>query len=815
MKNKKFILGLLIIFLSLNITAQRKELRKSKTKSTDQISKYDSMKSYLGFFNFYYDQANDHIYLKVDDLEKEFLYVNSLSEGIGSNDIGLDRGQLGGRRVVYFKKAGNRLLLVEPNQKYRANSSNYLEKESIKQAFAKSVIWSFPIKETIDSGYLIDLNEFLLNDAHGVSMRLKSRKQGSYSVNKSRSSMELKRTKAFPKNIEFDVQLTFTGEPKGELIRSVAPSANSVSVNQHHSFIELPPLDFKMRKFDPRSGVNAFRFYDYATPVSDPTLQEYVVRHRLEKKNPELKLSDPIKPIIYYLDNGTPEPVRSALLEGGKWWNEAFESIGFKNAFQVKILPDDADPLDVRYNVIQWIHRSTRGWSYGASIIDPRTGEILKGQVSLGSLRIRQDFMIALGLTDSPFQINNMKDAKALEMALARIRQLSAHEIGHTLGFAHNFAASANNRSSVMDYPHPTLKIIGDQISYENAYAVGIGDWDKVSVSYNYSVFDDNIDENIALQEILEKSYNNGHRFISDSDSRPIGGAHPKSHLWDNGSSATKELYNLLKIRKIALNQFSLDHIKIGENYSVLEDRLVPLYFLHRYQVEAVVKMIGGLNYNYGVKSNIKYEVSPVNTVDQRLALKGLLKSISPSELTIPKSLHSILSPRTFGNYRNRESFGSQTGVAFDYLGISNSLSDAIIGMILNPQRVSRLIQQDAIYGDQLTFNEVISELINQTFKSTNSDSYQQSLRQINQSNLLKHLMKLGKSTYIYPQIRAEVYNSLEELSKWLNKNKQIKFSEFYQNQISQFNSQSDLISPFKTEKIPDGSPIGSIACDF
>tara|TARA_B110000008_G_scaffold276593_1_gene316158 strand:- start:2022 stop:4469 length:2448 start_codon:yes stop_codon:yes gene_type:complete len=815
MKNKKFILGLLIIFLSLNITAQRKELRKSKTKSTDQISKYDSMKSYLGFFNFYYDQANDHIYLKVDDLEKEFLYVNSLSEGIGSNDIGLDRGQLGGRRVVYFKKAGNRLLLVEPNQKYRANSSNYLEKESIKQAFAKSVIWSFPIKETIDNGYLIDLNEFLLNDAHGVSMRLKSRKQGSYSVNKSRSSMELKRTKAFPKNIEFDVQLTFTGEPKGELIRSVAPSANSVSVNQHHSFIELPPLDFKMRKFDPRSGVNAFRFYDYATPVSDPTLQEYVVRHRLEKKNPELKLSDPIKPIIYYLDNGTPEPVRSALLEGGKWWNEAFESIGFKNAFQVKILPDDADPLDVRYNVIQWIHRSTRGWSYGASIIDPRTGEILKGQVSLGSLRIRQDFMIALGLTDSPFQINNMKDAKALEMALARIRQLSAHEIGHTLGFAHNFAASANNRSSVMDYPHPTLKIIGDQISYENAYAVGIGDWDKVSVSYNYSVFDDNIDENIALQEILEKSYNNGHRFISDSDSRPIGGAHPKSHLWDNGSSATNELYNLLKIRKIALNQFSLDHIKIGENYSVLEDRLVPLYFLHRYQVEAVVKMIGGLNYNYGVKSNIKYEVSPVNTVDQRLALKGLLKSISPSELTIPKSLHSILSPRTFGNYRNRESFGSQTGVAFDYLGISNSLSDAIIGMILNPQRVSRLIQQDAIYGDQLTFNEVISELINQTFKSTNSDSYQQSLRQINQSNLLKHLMKLGKSTYIYPQIRAEVYNSLEELSKWLNKNKQIKFSEFYQNQISQFNSQSDLISPFKTEKIPDGSPIGSIACDF
>ena len=417
MKNKKFILGLLLLFLSINTIAQSKEIRKSTNKSKVKTFNYNSMESYLGFFNFYYDNTNDHIYLEVKELEKEFLYVNSLSEGIGSNDIGLDRGQLGGRRVVFFKKAGNKLLLVEPNQKYRANSNNYLEKKSIKQAFAKSVIWSFPIKDSNNDGYIIDLNDFLLNDAHGVSQRLKTTRQGSYSVNESRSSMELDRTKAFPKNIEFDIQLTFTGQPQGNLIKTVTPSADAITVNQHHSFIKLPPLDFKMRRFDQRSGVNAFRFYDYATPVSEPTLQEYVVRHRLEKKNPNSKLSEPIEPIIYYLDNGTPEPVRSALLEGGRWWNQAFESIGFKNAFQVKILPDNADPLDVRYNVIQWIHRSTRGWSYGASIIDPRTGEILKGQVSLGSLRIRQDFMIALGLTKAPFEINNNKSKKALEMA--------------------------------------------------------------------------------------------------------------------------------------------------------------------------------------------------------------------------------------------------------------------------------------------------------------------------------------------------------------------------------------------------------------
>tara|TARA_B100001769_G_C22110848_1_gene600892 strand:+ start:158 stop:2611 length:2454 start_codon:yes stop_codon:yes gene_type:complete len=814
-KNISISLFTIIIFSLLNLNAQKNEFKLEKKKSQSKVLKYDTLKSYFGFFNFFYDKKNDHIYLEVEDLEKEFLYVNSLSEGIGSNDIGLDRGQLGGRRVVYFKKAGNKLLLIEPNQKYRANSENYLEKKSIEQAFAKSVIWSFPIKEVKGKSYIIDLNDFLLHDAHDVSDRLKNRKQGSYSVNKSRSSIELSRTKAFPKNIEFDIQLTLTGKPEGSLIKSVTPSADAVTVNQHHSFIKLPPLDFKMRKFDPRSGANSFKFYDYATPVNEPTLKEYVVRHRLEKKDHTLEMSLPVEPIIYYLDNGTPEPVRTALLEGGRWWNEAFENIGFKNAFQVKMLPNDADPLDVRYNVIQWIHRSTRGWSYGASIIDPRTGEILKGHVSLGSLRIRQDFMIALGLTESPFKKGYNKENDALEMALSRIRQLSAHEIGHTLGFAHNFSASANNRSSVMDYPHPKLEIINGKISYKNAYDTGIGEWDKISVAYSYSDFSDEMDEEIALQKILENSYNDGHRFISDFDSRPIGGAHPKSHLWDNGDDATLELNNLLKIRRIAMNQFSLDHLRSGENYSILEDRLVPIYFLHRYQVEAVVKLIGGLNYDYGVKSNISYKVSPVNKNDQKTALKALLKSISPSELRIPKNLHSILGPRTFGNLRNRESFGSQSGVSFDYLGIANSLSDAIIGMILNPQRVTRLIQQEAIYNNQFKFNEVLKEMINSTFKTTETNNYNMSIKEINQYNLLKHLMILSNEQNIYPQVRAEIYNVFDELLKWLKKNPDFKYSNFYVNQLNQFKLQPDLFSPLETERIPDGSPIGSIACDF
>ena len=509
--NLKTIIGLSLCLVFFMGQAQNK--RRKANKAAVAVS--STLKSYQGFFDFSYDQTNGQILLKVNrasQMEQSFLYINSLSAGIGSNDIGLDRGQLGNERVVHFTKMGNKLMLVQPNLDYRSTSDNELEQASIEQAFAKSVLFGFLIKNTTATHYTIDLTPFLMQDAHGVSQRLKRSKQGSYSVDKSRSAVSLARTKNFPKNSEFDVLLTFQGSPQGGLIRSVTPSPNSVSVHQHHSFVQLPEVAFEQRKFDPRSGAIPFSYNDYSTPVNEATRKVFTLRHRLEKKDPNAAVSEAVEPIIYYLDNGTPEPVRSALLEGGKWWNQAFEAAGYKDAFQLKILPDDADPMDVRYNVIQWVHRSTRGWSYGASVVDPRSGEILKGHVSLGSLRIRQDFMIAQALTDSPYAKDDENDDPMLQMALARIRQLSAHEIGHTLGFTHNFAASVKERASVMDYPHPNLAIEDGQISYQNAYAGGIGDWDKVTVKYAYSDFPDGADETAALNQILEESYAAGHR---------------------------------------------------------------------------------------------------------------------------------------------------------------------------------------------------------------------------------------------------------------------------------------------------------------
>ncbi|MBT8312246.1 MAG: DUF5117 domain-containing protein, partial [Flavobacteriaceae bacterium] len=690
--------------------------------------------------------------------------VYSLSSGIGSNDIGLDRGQLGNEQVVYFKKAGNKLLLIQPNLKYRALTENELEKKSVEQAFAKSILFGFKIEEEQDGTFFIDLTDFLMQDAHGVSERLKRSKQGNYSLDKSKSAFDLDRTRAFPNNVEFDLMLTFKGTPTGNFIRSVTPNPELVTVSQHHSFIALPDKGFAMREFDPRSGSYPFSYFDYATPVEESLIKRYITRHRLEKKDPSAALSEAVEPIVYYLDNGTPEPVRSALLEGGRWWNQAFEAIGFKNAFQLKMLPDDADPLDVRYNVIQWVHRSTRGWSYGSSITDPRTGEIIKGHVSLGSLRIRQDFLIAQALMDKPFAERDDNDEAMLNMALARIRQLSAHEIGHTLGFAHNFAASTNNRASVMDYPHPYISLKNGMIDFSEAYDRGIGEWDKVTVAYSYSDFPENTNEKEALAAILQESHQQGLRYISDRDARPLGSAHILGHLWDNGVSASEELNRLLELRKVAIDNFSIDNIRSGEPNSVLEDVFVPLYFLHRYQIEAAVKSIGGLNYNYAVKGDGQVVVESLPSKEQKEAVKSALKTLDASVIAIPEEKLALFPPRAIGHGRTRESINGKTGVSFDALSAAETAADMSLSLLFHPERASRLIQQKGLESSQLGLGELFQTIIDGTINKTHKGGYLNTVQKSINYRVLMHLMNLAAHKDVHPQVNAIANASLIEL---------------------------------------------------
>jgi hypothetical protein len=770
-----------------------------------------SVTKYEGYFTFYYDEGNDKIFLEIKNLDKEFLYVNSLSEGIGSNDIGLDRGQLGNTRVVKFIKAGNKLLLIQPNQYYRAITDNIEEKKSVEQAFAKSILKGFVIKETKNDKYLVDATSFFIRDAHGVMGRLSAKKQGKYSLDRSRSAVNLERTKAFPKNVEFDVMITFKGVPKGYDIRSVVPTSSSITVNQHHSFIELPDNKYSPRKFDPRSGANAMSYLDYATPVNESIKKRFIYRHRLEKKNPNAAKSEAVEPIIYYLDRGTPEPVRSALLDGARWWNQAFESIGFTNAFQVKMLPEDADLLDVRYNVIQWVHRSTRGWSYGSSVSDPRTGEIIKGHVSLGSLRIRQDFLIAQAL-QAPYASDDTNDQFALEMALARIRQLSAHEVGHTIGLAHNFAASSKGRSSVMDYPHPTLSLNNGEVDFTDAYDTKIGDWDKVSIAYSYSEF--KTDEDANLKSILNDAFNNGARFITDQDARPLGSAHAYAHLWDNGSDVSVELENLLLIRKNAIANFSKDNIKSNQPYSVLEDVFVPLYFLHRYQTEGVAKVIGGLDYTYAIKDDGNTIVKRIPGKLERKALASVIKTLSVEELAIPKKILNLFPPRAFNYGRTRESFKSKTGVAFDPFGAVETASSMTLGLLLHPERVTRLVQHKSLDSSQLGLVEVLDEVIVNSFQKSNKDPYYQELQNIVNYQVLNHLFHLSSNKNMYWQVNAIVNDKIDTISSLLSNSKATGIQKIYQKDmikmISNFKKNPTKFKKPITPKIPDGSPIGN-----
>lgn len=780
----------------------------------DYQSTIDKYQKYEGFFDFYWSEKEGKIYLEVTNLSEEFLYVNFLAAGVGSNDIGLDRGQIGDNRVVKFERSGPKLLLIQPNYGYRAVSDNAEEVRSVKEAFAESVLWGFKIAKEKNGKLLIDMTDFLLSDVHGVSKRLKDTKQGSYSLDASRSAIYLPMTKNFTDNTEFDATLTFKGTPAGGYIRSVTPTAEAVTVRTHHSFVRLPDDGYKMRKYDPRAGLYAMPYQDYATPIDQSLVKRVIFRHRLEKKDPDAAISEPVEPIIYYVDKGAPEPVKSALIEGASWWNEAFEAAGFKDAFQVKVLPDSVDPLDINYNVIQWVHRSTRGWSYGSWISDPRTGEIIKGHVSLGSLRIRQDFLIATGLLQ-PYEEGEEPDPGMLEMALARLRQLSAHEVGHTIGLQHNFAASVNDRASVMDYPHPYIQLDENgEIDLSEAYDTNIGEWDKYAVRYGYSQFEENEEE--QLNAIINEWIGDGQNFITDADARAAGGANAIAHLWDNGKNAAEELDRLIDVRAKVLDTFSEKAIKMNEPIPSLEEVLVPMYFLHRFQIEATSKMVGGLNYSYKARGDQLAYPKLIRSSDQQGAIDALIKTLQPDFLRIPEHLLAVLSPKVPSYGRTRESFKSNTGVAFDPIAAAETSAEMTLKFLFHPQRAERLVQQQLRDGTLPGLGEMINQLIRATWKTAYPEGLDKEIKTIVEKRILYHLMDLTINDQSSESTQAIALQTLEGLVKWMRTKAKYEKDDFikahYSHSLSQYEKFESEPEKFKipdTLSPPDGSPIG------
>ena len=770
-----------------------------------------------GFFPLYWNDDTGTLWLEIGRLGVEVLYVNALAAGVGSNDIGLDRGQLGGSRIVRFERVGRKVLMVQPNYAYRATTANLDERRAVDDAFATSVLFGFTVAARTGDRFLVDATPFLLRDVHGVAASL----PGQYGLDEQRSAVYLPRTKAFPRNTEMEATLTFERRTRGDgpgfgrgAVEAVAPSAEAVTVRQRQSLVALPDDGYTPRPYDPRAGYGSVSYVDYAAPLGEPMTRRYLRRHRLEKRDPSAAASEAVEPIVYYLDRGTPEPIRSALLDGARWWNQAFEAAGYRDAFRVELMPEGADPLDVRYNVIQWVHRSTRGWSYGSSVTDPRTGEIIKGHVTLGSLRVRQDYLIAEGLL-SPYLRGDEEPPELAELALARIRQLSAHEVGHTLGLGHNYYASTQGRISVMDYPHPLVTLGPDaQIDLSDAYDVGIGEWDEVAIAYGYQDYPAGTDAEAALHDLLDEAWEDDLHYLTNQDT----GAHPRVHQWANGTDPARELERMLQVRRIALDRFGESAIPAGRPLATLEEALVPLYLHHRYQIGAAASALGGVDYVYAVRGDGRVPVTPVPGNQQRAALAALLRTLDPAELTLPESVLQQIPPRPPGHGLHRELFPRRTGPVFDALTPAIVAADLTVSQVLAPTRAARLVEQAMLDESLPDLEEVLYALIAGAFDAPAGTAYEQAVQRAVQRVVVERLMGLAERAPM-AAVRAHATETLERIRTLDSRRSGSDAdSRLLRDEIERFLERpgGPIASPAAPVPVaPPGSPIGAPVLDW
>jgi len=702
----------------------------------------------------------------------EYLYVEGVVTGLGSAPVGLDRGQLGETRVVALRRVGSRVLLEVPNLRFRALGAGAAEAAAVRESFATSVLWGAEILAQDGAGrLLVDLSGFLLRDAHGVASRLAAAGQGAWNLDRERSAIDLDACRAFPRNLELESVLTFAGTGVGGEVRAVAPDPQSVTLVLHQSLIALPEEGYRPREHDPRMGSFAISFVDHAAPLDRPVERRWIARHRLERLDPGAERGPVRRPLVYYVDPGAPEPVRSALVEGAGWWKSAFDAAGFEDAFRVELLPEGADPLDLRYNLIQWVHRATRGWSYGGAVIDPRTGEILKGHVSLGSLRIRQDRLLFEGLAGVARTGTGAAD-DPIQLALARIRQLSAHEVGHTLGLAHNFAGSALGRASVMDYPAPLVTVNQDgELDFARAYTSGVGEWDAAAVRWAYSEFPPGADESAALERIVRDTLDHGLLLLSDADARPPGAANPLASLWDNGSDPVAALRRTLRVRRIALARFGAANLAAGRPLAELEEVFATVYFHHRFQIAAAGKLIGGLEYRHALGGDGQPPATPVATERQRRALDALLEALAPVSLDVPEGALGVLLPRPPEHDRSGEQLASRTEPAFDALGAAASAADLVLRVLLEPGRAARLVDFHRRDPQALDFAELLEVLVGRVFEDPALlPAREAELARVVQRVLVERMVGLSADERAAPWVRSRVDAALSDLLQRVDK---------------------------------------------
>jgi len=789
-----------------------------------------------GFFTLYWDEESGHLFWEIDRFEQEFLYAVSLTTGLGSNPIGLDRGQLGGSHILLARRVGPRVLLIEPNYGFRATHDDPDVVRAVSETFAPSTLWGFGIEAESGDRVLVDATDFFMQDAHGAAGRL-SGNGAAYRLDRSRSVVHLPRTKVFEKNCEIETWLTFTSANPNRDARGNAPSPGAITLREHHSLVELPGPGYEPREADPRVSAGSITVHDFGAAVDEPIVRHYVRRHRLIRKNPRARRSEPVEPIVYYVDNGTPEPIRSALVEGAAWWNEAFAFAGFIDAFQVRVLPEGADPQDLRYNMIHFTNRSERGWSYGGSVVDPRTGEIIKGNVNLGALRLRQDQLLARGMVpqfsagpgapaswslagleaadgpDAGYLLAFDERTDAVELALARVRQLSCHEVGHTLGFGHNYAASTSGRASVMDYPAPTIRITDGRIDLSEAYPVGVGEYDKYAVKWLYSEFAPGVDERAALDRIIHERIEAGIRYAADAEATPMGAAHPYAAQWDNGADPVSYLAHEIEVRRLGLASFGEGNIRVGDPLAALEEVLVPLYLHHRYQVKAAVHSLGGALYEYALRGDGQTPLAIVAPAKQREALTLVLATIAPDFLALPEPLLTLIPPRASGMTRG-ETFASNTAPLLDPIGMAATAADLSVALIVQPERMARLVEFHARDDHCPGLEEVVDALLEASwYAPVPAREYEAKILEAVQQVVLDRLKYSAGSAGCTPAVRAILNDRIHVLFDRLEaETDRSPFRQMALEDIARWLARPEGLTPAsEVSPIPPGSPIGTL----
>ncbi len=749
-----------------------------------------------------------------DGVALRLLYSTALRTGLGSAPLTLDRGRTGSTQAIAFRQIGGKIAVEFENPRFRASRGDTAQQRAVASDFGTSLVWLTDIAETLEDGrVVIDIAPFLVRDALGIAGSL-NQSQASFGLeaetaiagkdfklDEKLSLADPSSVRIFPDNLEIDAIQTFVSKTPGAEVSNIVPDPNTVTFRVHHSFIRMPEPGFVPLPFDPRMGGISTQIVDYSASLAEPVVYDLANRFRLEKVDPDAERSRVKKPIVFYLDRNTPEPIRSAVLEGAGWWSDAFDAAGFIDAYRVEMLPEGADPLDVRYNMINWVDRATRGWAYGQQIVDPRTGEIIKGMVVLGSLRARQDIQIFQGLVGAS-QLGSGSPNDPVEVALDRLRQLGAHEVGHTLGFSHNFAASTQERASVMDYPPPRIGLVDGRPDLSDAYAKGIGAWDIATVRWLYG--DADTDE---IAQTVRR-----YRYVKDDNARASDTAYPWGGLWDDGTDPVDELNRLMEVRKAAIEGFGLNALSAGEPVSNLRRRFVPIWLLHRYQLVAAAKQVGGLEFEYALNGGGREEAQPVSPERQRAALDAILMTITPDAMRVPDRLLPLLSAAQNGN-RDRqydvEIFATAGGPVFDPLVAADVATQASVQSLLFPHRLARLVIQHEVNPAALGLEETLNVLVEGVLASTDDALG----RRIAYRTLLS-MVQTATRPDASPEVAAALDQKLIEVGETLAKRRVSGAERAWAQSLSrQLLDPEQRVQLAKSQprsvRVPPGSPIG------